>query len=61
MNKKWKEENKDEVFEMQDTDWRQKFPLVEKILDVFETEIHRVRFMKLKHWWWRTRTTYRPS
>ena len=48
MNKKWKEENKDEVFEMQDTDWRQKFPLVEKILDVFETEIHRVRFMKLK-------------
>ena len=23
MNKKWKEENKDEVFEMQDTDWRQ--------------------------------------
>ena len=48
MNKKWKEENKDEHFELQDTDWRQKFPLVEKILDVFETEIHRVRFMNLK-------------
>ncbi len=48
MNKKWKEENKDEQFELQDTDWRQKFPLVEKILDVFETEIHRVRFMNLK-------------
>ena len=48
MNKKWKEENKDEVFEMQDTDWRQKFPLVEKILGEFKTEIHRVRFMKLK-------------
>jgi|TARA_B100001094_G_scaffold263271_1_gene264784 hypothetical protein len=48
MNKKWKEENKDEQFELQDTDWRKKFPLVEKILDVFETEIHRVRFMNLK-------------
>ena len=59
MNKKCKEENKDEVFEMQDTDWkRQKFPLVEKILGAFETEIHRVRFMKLKPG---TRTTYRPS
>ena len=48
MNKKWQKENENEVFEMQDTDWRKKFPLVEKILDVFETEIHRVRFMKLK-------------
>jgi hypothetical protein len=48
MNKKWKEENKDVQFELQDTDWRKKFPLVEKILDVFETEIHRVRFMNLK-------------
>ena len=48
MNKKWQKENENEVFEMQDTDWRKKFQLVEKILDVFKTEIHRVRFMKLK-------------
>ena len=28
MNKKWQKENENEVFEMQDTDWRKKFPLV---------------------------------
>ena len=33
---------------MQDTDWRQKFSTVENILKKFETDIHRVRFMKLK-------------
>ena len=48
MNKKWKEEHKDEHFEMQDTEWRKKFPLVEKLLSQFQTEIHRVRFMNLK-------------
>ena len=48
MNKKWKEENKNEVFKMQDTDWRKKFSAVEDILKHFKTEIHRVRFMKLK-------------
>ena len=48
MNKKWKEEHKDEHFELQDTEWRKKFPLVEKILSQFQTEIHRVRFMNLK-------------
>ena len=48
MNKKWKEDNKNEVFEMQDTDWRKKFSAVEDILKHFQTEIHRVRFMKLK-------------
>ena len=36
MNKKWQKENENEVFEMQDTDWRKKFPLVEKILDDYE-------------------------
>ena len=36
MNKKWQKENENEVFEMQDTDWRKKFPLVEKILDVLK-------------------------
>jgi hypothetical protein len=48
MNKKWKEENKDKKFKLQDTAMRKEFPLVEKILDCFETEIHRVRFMNLK-------------
>jgi len=48
MNKKWKEENKDIHFEMQDTEMRKQFPIVEDILSKFETEIHRVRFMRLK-------------
>lgn len=48
MNKKWKEENKDKEFKLQDTAMRKEFPLVEKILDCFDTEIHRVRFMNLK-------------
>ena len=48
MNKKWQEENKDEKFELQDTELRKEFPLVEDILSSFKTEIHRVRFMNLK-------------
>ena len=48
MNKKWQEENKDETFELQDTELRKEFPLIEDILDFFPTEIHRVRFMNLK-------------
>ena len=48
MNKKWQEEHKDEHFEMRDTSMRSKFPEVEEILSKFKTEIHRVRFMKLK-------------
>lgn len=48
MSKKWKEENKDKIFKLQDTKMRKEFPLVEEILDFFPTEIHRVRFMNLK-------------
>ena len=48
MNKKWQEEHKDEKFELQDTELRKEFPLVEDILSSFKTEIHRVRFMNLK-------------
>ena len=48
MNKKWQEEHKDEKFELQDTELRKEFPLVEDILSSFKTEIHRVRFMILK-------------
>ena len=48
MNKKCKEEHKDEKFELQDTELRKEFPLVEDILSSFKTEIHRVRFMNLK-------------
>ena len=49
MNKKWQEENKDVKFEMQDTLLREKFPVVETILnDLPKDKIHRIRFMKLK-------------
>ena len=48
MNKKLQEEHKDEKFELQDTELRKEFPLVEDILSSFKTEIHRVRFMNLK-------------
>jgi len=48
MNKKWTEAHKFFSFEIQDTEMRKEFPLVESILDNFNTEIHRVRFMRLK-------------
>jgi hypothetical protein len=48
MNDKWKEEHKDFHFEMQDTPLYNNFPEVRMLLSMFDdTEIHRVRFMKL--------------
>ena len=49
MNKKWKKENEDREFELQDTKARRVFDSCEPILQFFEslTELHRVRLMNL--------------
>jgi len=48
MSKKWKEENKDVLFEMQDTYLYDDFPEVRELVKMLKAEeIHRVRFMKL--------------
>ena len=47
MNDKWKEEHTDQIFEMQDTPLYETFPEVKELLKEFDSEIHRVRFMKL--------------
>lgn len=48
MSDKWKEENKDVHFEMQDTPLYEKFPEVRELLKEYGDKIHRVRFMRLK-------------
>ena len=48
MSDKWKEENKDVDFEMQDTPLYSKFPEVRELLKSYGNKIHRVRFMRLK-------------
>jgi len=47
MNKKWHEKHKDQEFKMQDTELREKFPEVDRLLEWVKTPIHRIRFMKL--------------
>jgi hypothetical protein len=48
MNDKWKEEHKDEHFELQDTHLRENFSEVDELLRRFELqELHRIRFMSL--------------
>ena len=47
MNKKWKEENKDKDFHLQDTALRARLPTVEKLLDLLPGTKHRVRLMGL--------------
>lgn len=48
MNDKWKEENKEVHFEMQDTSLFEMFPEVRELIRPFGQNLHRVRFMKLK-------------
>lgn len=48
MNDKWKEENKDEDFYMQDTALFKQFEEVKSLLKNYGEKIHRVRFMRLK-------------
>ena len=48
MSDKWKEENKDVHFELQDTVMYNDFPEVRELLKEFGDKIHRVRFMRLK-------------
>ena len=47
MSKKWKEENKDTEFKLQDTELRKMFPEVEELLRWLPGEPHRIRFMNL--------------
>ena len=47
MNKKWKEENKDIEFKLQDTEIRKVFPEVEELLKFLPGKPHRIRFMNL--------------
>jgi len=48
MNDKWKEENKDADFYLQDTPLFEEFPEVKALLRNYGEKIHRVRFMRLK-------------
>lgn len=48
MNDKWKEENRDVHFELQDTVLYDEFPEVRELLKEFGSKVHRVRFMRLK-------------
>ena len=48
MSDKWKEENRDKEFFMQDTPLFNMFPEVRELLSQFGDVIHRVRFMRLK-------------
>ena len=47
MSKKWKEENKNGEFKLQDTELRKMFPEVEDILRWLPGKPHRIRFMNL--------------
>jgi hypothetical protein len=47
MNDKWKEEHRNEHFELQDTPLYDSFPEVKELLSFLDGDIHRVRFMKL--------------
>ena len=47
MSKKWKAENKDTEFKLQDTELRKMFPEVEDILRWLPGKPHRIRFMNL--------------
>ena len=47
MSKKWKEENKDVEFKLQDTELRKMFPEVEDVLKLLPGKPHRIRFMNL--------------
>lgn len=48
MSDKWKEENKDTDFYMQDTPLFKQFPEVRELLKPYGDKLHRVRFMRLK-------------
>ena len=48
MSKVWKEKHKDEVFELQDTTLRKKFPEAEHLIRLLPGSPHRIRFMNLK-------------
>jgi hypothetical protein len=47
MSKKWKEENKHNIYRLQDTKLRKQFPEVEKLIKRLPGKVHRIRFMNL--------------
>ena len=47
MSKKWKKENEDVEFKLQDTDLRKMFPEVEELIKMLPGKPHRIRFMNL--------------
>jgi hypothetical protein len=47
MSKKWKEENKNNIYRLQDTKLRKQFPEVEKLIKFLPGKVHRIRFMNL--------------
>lgn len=49
MNKKWQEEHKNDIFELQDTPLRAQLPELEKVFSFLSniTDLHRIRFMRL--------------
>jgi len=47
MSDKWKKEHGGEIFSMQDTKLYTQFPEVRELAEAYETDVHRVRFMKL--------------
>lgn len=48
MSKEWQKENSDKLFEMQDTPLFGIFPEIKRYCETLGTQIHRVRFMRLK-------------
>ena len=48
MSKKWKEEHKNEKFELQDTPLYEHFPEIRDLIKPYGNDVHRVRFMQLK-------------
>lgn len=48
MSDAWKEEHKDRVFGLQDTELFDQFPEVRELLRPYGDQLHRVRFMRLK-------------
>jgi len=48
MSDKWKDEHKDYDFRLQDTNLYNMFPEVREFIESLGTEVHRVRFMRLK-------------
>ena len=52
MSKKWKEENKDVEFKLQDTELRKMFPEVEELLKMVARRTTSYSVYEFVSWWW---------